>query len=56
MGEKRNAYRFLVGKRSLGRPRHRGGKMILKCILEKWDGFVWTGLVWRRIGTSGELL
>jgi hypothetical protein len=42
-GEKRNAYRLFVGKpegrRSLGRPRRR------------WDGVMWTGLVWLRIGT-----
>jgi hypothetical protein len=48
MGEKRNAYRLLVGKpegkRPLGRPRRR------------WDGLMWTGLVWLRIGTGGELL
>jgi hypothetical protein len=24
--------------------------------LEKWDGVMWTGLVWLRIGTGGELL
>jgi hypothetical protein len=51
MGEKRNAYRLLVGKpegkRPLGRPRW---------ILERWDGVMWTGLVWLRIGTGGELL
>jgi hypothetical protein len=49
-GEKRNAYRLLVGKsevkRLLGRP-------ILKWILEKGDGMVWIGLIWLRIGTSG---
>jgi hypothetical protein len=33
-----------VGKRPLGRPRRR------------WDGVMWTGLVWLRIGTGGELL
>jgi hypothetical protein len=51
MGEKRNAYRILVGKpegkRSLG---------ILKCMLEREDGMVWTGSNWLRIGTSGGLL
>jgi hypothetical protein len=25
-------------------------------ILKRWDGLMWTGLVWLRIGTSGELL
>jgi hypothetical protein len=24
-------------------------------ILERWDRVAWTGLVWLRIGTSGEL-
>jgi hypothetical protein len=58
-GEKRNAYRLLVGKpegkRPLGRPRRRwvGNK---GWILERWDGVMWTGLVWLRIGTGGELL
>jgi hypothetical protein len=23
--------------------------------VEKWDGMVWTGLVWLRIGTGGEV-
>jgi hypothetical protein len=47
-GEKRNANRLLVGKpegrRPLRRPRRR------------WDGVMWTGLVWLRIGTGGEPL
>jgi hypothetical protein len=25
-------------------------------ILERWDGAMWTGLVWLRIATDGELL
>jgi hypothetical protein len=33
-----------------------GGRTIVKYILERWDGIVWTGLIWLRIGTSGELL
>jgi hypothetical protein len=59
MGEKRNAYSLLVGKpegkRPLGRPRRRW-EIILGWILEKWDGVMWTGLVWVKIGTGGELL
>jgi hypothetical protein len=48
------AYRLLVvkqeGKRPLGRPR-RGWVVNIKM-----DGVVQTGLIWFRIGTSGELL
>jgi hypothetical protein len=56
MGEKRNVYRLLVGKpdgkRPLGRPRRRWVNNITKDL----DGVMWTGLVWLRIGTGGELL
>jgi hypothetical protein len=55
MGERRNAYRLLVGKRPLGRPRRRWVDNI-RWVLERWDGVMWTGLVWLRIGTGGELL
>jgi hypothetical protein len=58
-GKKRNAYRLLVekpeGKRPLGRPRRRWVDNI-RMILERWDGAMWTGLVWLRIGTGGALL
>jgi hypothetical protein len=61
MGETRNAYRILVGKREgrrpLGRLRRRwvdNFKMDLGEI--GWDGVVWTGSNWLRIGTSGGLL
>jgi hypothetical protein len=33
-----------------------GGRIILRWILERKDGVVWTGLIWLRIGTSGGLL
>jgi hypothetical protein len=49
MGEKRNAYRILVGKPE-------GGRIILRWILERWDEVVRTGLIWLRIGTSGSAL
>jgi hypothetical protein len=58
MGEKRNAYRILVGKpegRPLGRPRRRwvdNNKIDLREI----DGMVWSGSIWLRIGISGGLL
>jgi hypothetical protein len=59
IGEKRNAYKLLVGKpegkRPLGRRRRRWS-VILRGILERWDGVMWIGLVWLRIGTGGELL
>jgi hypothetical protein len=59
MEEKRNANRLLVGKREgkilIGRPRRRWVDNI-RMDLERWDGVMWTGLVWLRIGTGGELL
>jgi hypothetical protein len=33
-----------------------GGSITEIWILERWDGVVWPGLVWLRIGTSGGLL
>jgi hypothetical protein len=32
------------------------GWILLGCILERWNGVMWTGLVWLRIGTGVELL
>jgi hypothetical protein len=29
-------------------------EIILGWILERWDGMIWTGLIWLRIGTGGE--
>jgi hypothetical protein len=59
MGEKRNVYRLLVGKpegkRPLGRPRCRWVDNIRMALGEvRW--VMWTGLVWLRIETGGELL
>jgi hypothetical protein len=58
MVEKRNTYKILVGKsegkRQLGRPRRRWVDNIKKNL--KYDGVIWTRLIWLRIGTSGGLL
>jgi hypothetical protein len=43
------------GKRPLERPRHRWVDNI-RMDLGEVDGVMWTGLVWLRIGTGGELL
>jgi hypothetical protein len=32
------------------------GRIILKHVLKRYDGVVWTGFIWLRIGTSGSLL
>jgi hypothetical protein len=59
MGEKRAAYRLLVGKpegkRPLGRPRRKFVDNIKMDLLEIGRGGG-TGFVWLRIEKSGELL
>lgn len=60
IGERRGAYRFLVGilkgrdhlEEDLGTDK----RIILKLILRKWVGKVWTGLICLSIMTSGRLL
>jgi hypothetical protein len=45
IGEKKNAYRLLVGKRPLGRPIHRWVYNIKMDLLEiGWGGVEWIGL------------
>jgi hypothetical protein len=61
MGEGRGAYRILVGKpegrRPLGRPRRRWEDNIKMDLQEvEWGGGAWTGLIWLRIRSGGELL
>jgi hypothetical protein len=58
-GAKRTAYRTLVrkpeGKRPLGRSRRKWDDNI-KMDFRGIGWVVWTGLIWLRIGTNGELL
>jgi hypothetical protein len=58
MGEMRNAYSILVGKSEGKRPLRRPSVdwKVLKWMLGKLGGKVWTGLIWLRIETSGGLL
>ena len=55
MGERRAVYRFLVG-RSEGRDYLEDpgidARIILGWTFMKWDGGVWTGLIWLRIRTG----
>ena len=56
LGEKRGAYKVLVGKpdekRQLGRPSRRW-KYNIKMGLQKWDVGVSTGSSWLKTGTGG---
>jgi hypothetical protein len=59
MGEKRKAYRLLIGmpegRRPLGSPRcELVDKMKMDLGEIRWGA--WTGLFWLRIGTTGEFL
>jgi hypothetical protein len=59
MGERRGAYRLLVGKpegrRPLRGPRHRW-EYNIKIDLREVGWGAWTGSIWLRIGTGGGLL
>jgi hypothetical protein len=58
-GAKKNAYRILVRKPEGKRPRHRWLdtiKIELTEIEERYNGVVWTGLIWFRIEISKGLL
>jgi hypothetical protein len=59
VGERRGAYRVLVGipdrKRPLRRPRLRWEDNIKMDLQEVGMG-AWTGLIWLRIGTADKLL
>jgi hypothetical protein len=57
--DKRDTCRLLAGKPEGKRPyeyQDVGGRVILQWISQRQDGMLWTGLVWLRTGTGGELL
>jgi hypothetical protein len=54
-GEKRNTHRLLLGKPEGKRPKCRWVDNFNMDPVQL-DGVVWTGLIWLRTGTSGELL
>jgi hypothetical protein len=55
-GEKRNAYMLLVGKPEGKRPLGRTRRWWVNNIKMNLGEIGWDGVVWLRIGTSGELL
>jgi hypothetical protein len=55
MGEKRNAYRLLVGKRPLGRPRRKWVDNIRMDLVEVgWGDVDWIGLAGGQVESSCE--
>jgi hypothetical protein len=59
MGEKRNAYGYWwesQKERDHWEDKDVGEWTILKWILERQDGTVWTGLIWHTIRASGGFL
>jgi hypothetical protein len=54
--EKKNAYSLLVGKPEGKRPRGRPGRRWVDDIKMGLLEIGWGGVVWLRIGTSGDLL
>jgi hypothetical protein len=60
MGEMRSVIQFFWLENLKGRDHLEDlsidGRIILERILGKYDGNIWTGFIWLRIGTSGGLL
>jgi hypothetical protein len=55
IGEKRSKCRLLV-EETAKKTEYVGGWIMLRWILKRFHGAVWTGVIWLRIGTSGGLL
>jgi len=59
MGERRGAYRVFVGKHEIKRPLRRlrsTWENNFQMYLQKVGWWTWTGLIWFRKGTGGEIL
>jgi hypothetical protein len=59
MGDRRSAYRVLMGRPERLRPLGRLGRKRednIKMYLQEMRGGSWSGLIWLRIGTGGGLL
>jgi hypothetical protein len=57
MGRREMCTGFLVVKSEKGRSEYLtvDGRIILKCILKRWDWRACTGVIWLRIGTNERL-
>jgi hypothetical protein len=59
MGDRRGAYRVLVGRPEGKRPLGRPGRIWednTNIVFKRWDGRTWTGSIWLRIETGGGIL
>jgi hypothetical protein len=58
MGEKMNSCKIFMGNQSERdhcKDHDVSGRIILKWILESYDGMAWAGMIWPSIGASGCL-
>jgi len=59
MSDRRGAYRFLMGdmmERDHLKDLRIDGSVILKGAFKEWDGEMWTGIIWLRIGAGYTLV
>jgi hypothetical protein len=56
VGERRGAHNNFGGEREKVSEQGIDTKIILKCVLTNYYGWVWNGIIWLGIGTTGGLL